>query len=147
MTAEIVEKWAPISPGQQAGEARLARPGRAPEDQAREVATGDAPAQRTALADEVRLADELVEAARAHPGGQRLALGRWLEERLRAGADGTSGGGHVPPMVARRAAARPGGSAGQNGPMPVAWVTIQSTSSRAISDPPMSAIRRTSRAT
>ena len=47
------------------------------------------------------LADELVQAARPHPGGQRLALGRWLEERLGSGADGTAGGGHVPPMVAR----------------------------------------------
>ena len=52
------------------------------------------------LADEVFLADELVEVARAHPGGQRLPLGRWLEEGLGSGADDPAGGGHAP-MVAR----------------------------------------------
>ena len=65
------------------------------------MAAGDAPPQRPAFADEVVLADELIEAPRTHPGGQRLALGRWLEERLVTGADGTAGSGHVPPMVAR----------------------------------------------
>lgn len=46
------------------------------------MAAGKTAAQRSALADEVVLADELVEAPRSHPGGQRLALRRWLEERL-----------------------------------------------------------------
>jgi hypothetical protein len=36
-----------------------------------------------ALADEVLLADELPEIGRAHPGGQRLAAGRRLEQLLR----------------------------------------------------------------
>ena len=54
--------------------------------------------------------------ARAHPGGERLALGRWLEERLGAGAAGSSGGRHGPTMVAR-AVPRPA-SVRQNGPMP-----------------------------
>ena len=40
----------------------------------------------TVLADEVFLADKLIEGTRAHPGGQRLSLGWWLEERLRTGA-------------------------------------------------------------
>ena len=63
------------------------------------MAAGDAAAQRSALADEVGLADELVEVARAHPGGQRLPLGRWLEERFGAGALGSSRGRHGAAMV------------------------------------------------
>ena len=133
--------------GQQPGEARLAGAGRAPQDQAREVPAGDAPPQRAALTDEVRLADELVQAARAHPRGQRLGFGRWLEERLGSGADRTAGGGHVPPMVARWAVGTARRSAGGQILMPVTWVTIQIAISRAIIDPPISAIRRTSRAT
>jgi hypothetical protein len=46
------------------------------------VAAGDAPAQGTSLADEVFLSDELFEVPRSHAGRERLALGRWLEERL-----------------------------------------------------------------
>ncbi len=38
------------------------------------------PVRLTALAHEVGLADELGERPRAHPGGQRLATGRGLEE-------------------------------------------------------------------
>jgi hypothetical protein len=53
------------------------------------VAAGDAAAQGPALADEVLLPDELLEAARAHPRRERLALGRWLEERLGSGAGGS----------------------------------------------------------
>lgn len=44
--------------------------------------------ERPALADEVLLPDELLEAARPHPGGERLPLGRWSEERLGPGAGG-----------------------------------------------------------
>ena len=62
-------------------------------------------AERTALADEVLLADELVEVARAHPRGERLALGRRLEEGLGSGAGRPPGGWHGP-MVARSAASR-----------------------------------------
>ena len=51
------------------------------------------------LADEVALADELVERARAHPGGERLPLGRWLEQGFGAGPAGSSGGRHGPTMV------------------------------------------------
>lgn len=50
------------------------------------MAPGDRSSKRAALPDEVLLADELVEAARSHPGSQGLALGRWLEERLGPGA-------------------------------------------------------------
>ena len=50
------------------------------------MATSDRPSERSALADEMLLAYELVEVARAHPGGERLALGRWLEQRLGPGA-------------------------------------------------------------
>ena len=67
---------------EQAGEAGLAGPGRPPQEQRREVAAGDAAPERPALADEVLLADELVEVPRAHPRCERLALGRRLEEGL-----------------------------------------------------------------
>ena len=53
------------------------------------MATGDAPPERTALTDEVLLADELVERPRTHPRRQWLTLGRWLEEGLGSGADRT----------------------------------------------------------
>ena len=78
---------------EQAGQAGLAGARRSPQQQRREVAAGDAPAQRSALADEVLLPDELLEVPRAHPGRERLALGRWLEERLGSGA-GDSPGWH-----------------------------------------------------
>ena len=52
------------------------------------MAAGDGAAERAALADEVLLADELVERPRAHPRGERLALGRWPEQGLGAGAAG-----------------------------------------------------------
>ena len=141
-------------PGEQPREAGLAGPGRSPEDEAGEVAAGDAPAQGPALADEVVLADELVEAARPHPRGERLTLGRWLEEGLGTGTDRAPGSGHVP-MVARWACGtglrRPAAEAALDqrakGPMPVAWITTHSTISRATIDPPIMAIRRTSRAT
>src|SRR6476661_8358258 len=71
--------------GQQPREARLSGAGRAPEDQRGEVAAGDAPTQRTALADQVVLAHELIERPRTHPRGEGLALGRWLEQRLGTG--------------------------------------------------------------
>ena len=45
-------------------------------------------AERPALADEVLLADELVEVARPHAGGERLALGRRLEQGFGSGARG-----------------------------------------------------------
>ena len=41
----------------------------------------DRAAERPTLPDEVVLADVLGQAARTHPGGERLALGRWLEQR------------------------------------------------------------------
>ena len=82
MTAESEMKWAPIASASRRARLVLPVPGRAPQQDRRQVAAGDAAAQRSALADEVRLPDELLEVARAHPRGQRLALGRWLEERL-----------------------------------------------------------------
>ena len=56
--------------------------------------------ERPALADEVGLADELVEVARAHARGERLPLGRWPEQGFGAGARWCAPGGHGP-MVAR----------------------------------------------
>ena len=60
----------------------------------------DRPAERAALADEVRLADELVEGARAHARGERLPLGRWPEQGFGSRARRCAPGGHGP-MVAR----------------------------------------------
>ena len=55
------------------------------------------------LADEVLLADELLERARSHPRGERLALGRWLEQGFGAGAadgaDGCGAWGHGRPRL------------------------------------------------
>jgi hypothetical protein len=59
--------------GEAAGEARLAGARRSPQQGRGEVAPGDAPSERAALADEVLLADELLEAARPHPGGEGAA--------------------------------------------------------------------------
>ena len=64
------------------------------------MAPGDRAAERAALADEVRLAHELVERPRAHAGGERLALGRGLEQGFGAGAGDGAPGRHGP-MVAR----------------------------------------------
>src|SRR5688500_11762353 len=72
--------------GEQSSEARLAGPGWTPEEEAGEMTSSDAAAQGTAFADEVPLTDELLEASRPHPGGQRLGTGRRLEQRLGLGA-------------------------------------------------------------
>jgi hypothetical protein len=67
------------------------------------VSARDPAPEWSALADEVLLPDELLEIARPHPRGKRLALGRRLEQGLGSCAGRPSGGWHVP-MVARRAA-------------------------------------------
>ena len=72
--------------GEQARERRLAGPGRAPQEDRREVPAVDGAPQRPALADEVLLADELVERPRPHPRRERLALRRRLEQRFGSGA-------------------------------------------------------------
>ena len=105
------------------------------------MAASDAPPQRTALADEVGLPDELLEVARAHARGERLALRRGLEEGLGSGALGSAGGGHGP-MVAPAAA-----SADQNLVNPVISATAYRPNRKATSEPPTSAMRRTSRTT
>ena len=58
------------------------------------MAPGDAPPERSALTDEVLLAHELRERAWSHPRGERLALGRWLEEGFGTGAGLRPGGRH-----------------------------------------------------
>ena len=109
------------------------------------MAAGDAAAEWTALADEVLLPDEFVQRSRAHPGGQRLALGWWLEQRLGPRASRASRAWHGS-MVARRTG-RTGPSDGQNGVAPVPCSKTHSPISSAISDPPMITRRRTSRLT
>ena len=63
------------------------------------MAAGDAAPEGAAFADEMLLADELVEASRSHARCEWLLLRRRLEQRLRASA-GQSGrgapGGHGP---------------------------------------------------
>ena len=81
MTADIVSNSAPTASASRRARLVLPVPGGPHSRSDAEVAAIDRAAERPALADEVRLADELVEAARAHPGGERLALGRWLEQR------------------------------------------------------------------
>ena len=65
------------------------------------MSAGDAAPERATLTDEVCLADELGQVARAHPGGQRLPLRRRLEEGFGSVAGRSPGGGHDR-MVARR---------------------------------------------
>ena len=59
------------------------------------MAAVEAAPQRTALPDEMLLADELLEAGRPHPGGEGLTARRRTEERLGSGAvhDGGRGEG------------------------------------------------------
>ena len=114
------------------------------------MAPGQAPTQRTALADKVLLAHELVEATRAHPGCQRLALGRWLEQGFGAGADGTSSRRHGADDGS--AAATGPGVWGRADPRQPSWIPVTNvTSHRPIRNrvrpPAMMTIRRMSRAT
>ena len=55
------------------------------------MAAGDRPAERAALADEMRLALELLERARAHAGREGLPLGRRLEQGLGARCGAVAG--------------------------------------------------------
>ncbi len=104
---------------QQPCQAGLPGAGRSPQEQAGQVAAGDAPAERAALADEVGLADELVEGPGSHPRGERLSLGRWLEQRLGTRALGSTGGGHGPMVArARGPTAAVTGRIGPVGPVP-----------------------------
>ena len=98
MTAERVSKRAPTGVGEEPGEGRLAGARRAPQQDRAEVAARRRRAQRPALADEVLLADELLERPRSHPRGERLAARRRLEQG---------------DLVGRRLAARHRASLGQ----------------------------------
>ena len=76
VTAETGAKWDWVWAGDDAGQGGLAAARRPPEDHRGHLVGLDDAAQHAALADQVLLADELVEAAGAHAGGQgRLALG------------------------------------------------------------------------
>ena len=86
--------------GEEARERRLAGAGRAPQQEAREVAPRDRSAERAAIADEVALADELLERPRAHARGQRLPLGRRSEQGFGLGAGDGAPGRHAA-MVSR----------------------------------------------
>src|SRR5690606_28314404 len=59
--------------GDDAGERRLPRPGRAPEDEAADLVALDQRAERAARAEDVLLAGERVDRTRAHAGGERGA--------------------------------------------------------------------------
>ena len=68
--------------GEEAGDGGLADAGRAPEDDGAEVALGEHPAERGVGAEEVVLADDLLEPARAEAVGERA---RRLRGRARGG--------------------------------------------------------------
>ena len=131
--------------GEQPRQAGLAGSRRAPQEERREVAPADAPPERSAIADEMLLADELVQAARAHPGGQRLPLRRRLEEGFGSGAGQPARGWHDA-MVAPGLPGRRSDHARQS-VMCVTWTTTHRASRTATSVPPTIATRRTSRAT
>jgi hypothetical protein len=62
------------------------------------MAAGDGAAERTTFANEMLLADELIEGSRAHPRRKWLLLGRRLEQGLGAGTGGSgrgAPGGHA----------------------------------------------------
>ena len=103
MTADSDVKWAPISAASSRARLVLPVPGGPHSRSDDEMPAGDAPAERAALADEVVLADELGEVAWTHPRGERLPLGRRLEEGFGPGAGRSPGGWHG------RMVARPGG--------------------------------------
>ena len=71
------------------------------------MAAREATAERTALADQVLLSDELVERARTHPCREGLALGRRLEQGLGTRTRGPGRGARHAPMVATAAGAFP----------------------------------------
>ena len=77
--------------GEDSGERRLARPRRPPQEQRRQVATRHRAAERARLADEMALPLELLEGPRPHPRGERLPLGRRLEQGFGSGSGDTSG--------------------------------------------------------
>src|SRR4051794_21065896 len=145
-------------------EARLAGPGRTPQEQRREMTARDRPAEWAALPDEMLLAHELVEGPRPHPGGERLTLGRGLEERLglrASGAwtcrrhrsqsrtpDGSLGLPELDPVaLGIEGPCEPTDVCPQIRPTPVAWRTTHRANRNAMSEPPIMTIRRTSRCT
>ena len=75
--------------GEHPGQRRLPGPRRAVEDHRVRLAGLDRRAQRARRAEQVRLADELLERPRAHPRGQRQILGR-RRARPAGGSSGTS---------------------------------------------------------
>ena len=85
---------------------RLAGARRAPEQHRREAAGLDEPAQRRPGTQQVGLADDLVEGARAHPRGEGRQLGRGREERV-GGPAGRASRGH--PAMVRGAVGADGG--------------------------------------
>ena len=110
ITADSVSKWAPDLVGEESREARLAGARRAPQQDRGEMAAVDTLLERSPLADEMLLADELVERPRPHPRGERLGARRRLEQARLLGsratrrcpghrADGTRAGA---PLLTRR---------------------------------------------
>ena len=86
MTADSVVNSAPIASARMRARVVLPVPGGPhSRSESRWPRATDLP-ERPSLADEVLLADELVERPRAHPRGERLPLRRRLEERLGTGA-------------------------------------------------------------
>src|SRR5207248_5961587 len=95
---------------EQAGEGRLATPGRSPQDQRRNGTAGGEVTEDASRRDEVRLADQLLERARPHPVGQWLAdlpFARALGEQVQ-GFTGYTTAGDAPPERRSGNAVKPG---------------------------------------
>jgi hypothetical protein len=100
------------------------------------MAAGDGASERAALADEVVLADELVEGPGTHPSRQRLVAGRRLDEWL-LGPRGRPAGWHGVSMVAP--ASRFGRPPGRDDRRPAGLAnTTGGRSRRGIRSPPYS---------
>ena len=93
MTADTVWNSAPIASARSRASEVLPVPGGPHRSIEARWPRRDGAAQGPAVADEVRLAHELLERARAHPGGEGLPLGRWLEQGLGLGTSGARSGG------------------------------------------------------
>src|SRR5207247_317718 len=87
----------------EAGERRLARPGRAPEDAGPDLAAANQLAEGLSGAQQVLLAQELLQCARPHAGGERLG-GTVEEGRVRHGMPNRETGEGKPRALRARGA-------------------------------------------
>ena len=111
------------------------------------MAARDGAPQWPALAEEVLLADELVEGARPHSGGKGLPFGGRAEERVGTGAGGASGGHGRSLRAAQAHAPRVARSGDQSLITPPTLMASAIARRIASIRPAVRPMRRTSRAT